>query len=137
MSEMSVQEAYRVLQANCGIGKGDKVEVVRAPFLYDGVNSYPDHWRKRVGNVYRIDNIESTTGWFGFSHEGRNFYDGCYTIPFYCLELVEKAKPELPPILVGGNEVKFIRGDIPRIEVCGVSVHKETLRKILERLDEN
>lgn len=127
---MEVEEAYRVLQANCGIEEGDTVRVVRgAPdnmaYSYHDCSSIASY----VGQIATVSIV--VPNWIMIKTKD----DLSWNTPFFCLELVEKAKPELPPILVSGNEVKFISGDIPRIEVCGILVHKETLKQILERLE--
>lgn len=136
MSEMSVKEAYRVMQAKCGIEVGDTVKIVRG---YDG------RWAKAVGfsgtglccEFNRIVGETRQVASVGTWHIGLDWNGRGSEIfaPFFCLELVEKAKPKLPPIMVGGNEVKFFREGISHIEVCGVTVHKETIRKILDRME--
>ncbi len=129
MTDMSVIEALRVLRNACGIAKGDKIEVVKAPSAScdQYLPRYIGYWGERIGKTYRIRCMDSTPG--RFSLEGSHRYN----IPFDCLELVEKAKPEPPPIVVGGHEVAFLDDGI---RVCDISVKKETLREILKRLEE-
>ncbi len=129
MSDMSVKEAYRVLQAECGIEVGDRVKVLRMPTGKDGKLG----WKERnsasddiTGREYKIEMDNGSRG-FALENCGADY-------PFFVLELVEKAKPELPPIMVGGHEVAFLDD---RIRVCGISVKKETLREILKRLEGN
>jgi len=124
MGEMLVKEACKVMQANCGIDEGDKVELVRLPFRYD----YPlgrradviKYLRNYMGNIFTA---RHTIG-------RENFSIGlAYNVPFYCLELVEKADP---PIKVGSYEVEFYDNGI---KVCGIKIPTETIRKILDRLE--
>ena len=130
MSEMSVKEAYKVLQAECGIETGDKVKVLR---MYERHEMgcalcVEDQRRMKVGDIYFAE-IRSTSN----SISLRNEKDICVGFaPFFALELVEKAKPELPPIMVGNHEVEFLDGEI---EVGCETVSKETLLQILERLE--
>ncbi len=127
MSEMSVKEAYKVMQANCGIEKGDTVEVLRVPTEYDRAYG----WTGAGGSNYFCNGkrvlVEHNLGSDGFSLKGF-----VYSYPFPCLRLIEKAKPELPPIMVGNHEVEFLDGEI---EVGCETVSKETLLQILERLE--
>jgi len=128
-----LQEAYKVMQEHCGIEVGDTVKVVRAPFDGEADKEYGKHWRNRIGNIYRVDNIDSTPGRFGLAHSGKNMYSGDYNVPFYCLELVEKAKSELPPIMIAGRAVEFFGASIGL--GGGVIVSKAILLQILERLE--
>ena len=135
MSDMSVEEAYRVLQAACGIEVGDKVKVRRMP---TGINEMgwdpatfgldnPDRLRM-VGRAAMVKDIHERLG-ISVLYE---YKDGGDRWPFFCLELVEKAKPEPPPIYIGDMSVKFTDGGI---KVCDISVSKDKLQEILNRIE--
>lgn len=128
---MDITEAYRVMQADCGIEAEDEVKLLRM---------YEDH---EMGcNLVKYDQRRMVVGHNYFAVRARSGL--CMILqdrrkgtcvghaPFFCLELVEKAKPELPPITVGGREVIF-GGD--GCIIGGLPVSKPTLCEILERLE--
>ncbi len=132
MSGITIEQAYEKMQAECGIEAGDMVKQLRG--ARDGEMGW-DH--SGMGDTYTTSGIFFVicmqSGVEGvmlnkdkYSEHG-NFY------PFFCLELVEKAKPELPLIEVGGHRVAFLDD---RIRVCDISVSHETLREILKRVEE-
>ncbi len=129
MSEMSVQEAYRVLQANCGIEAGDKVKVLRAAKTSEMGWGYgwDKKYSKHIGDIGVVDRITPNDNGFYIVFAHDNIY-----APFFVLELVEKAKPELPSIVIAGSKVEF---HDDHIRVCGIMVPNATLRNILERLE--
>jgi len=129
MSGMTVKEAYRILQAECGIEYEDEVKLLRMYKKYEmGCDLCPEDQRSmRVGDNYFADPCGS-----GMKLRDKN--KSCVGFaPFFCLELVEKAKPKPPPIMVGEHEVVFL--DNGKIRVCQEVISKETLRLMLERLE--
>ncbi len=130
MSEMSVQEAYKILQAECEIEAGDKVRIVRAFSTQEmGTTIYfNSSMANDVGKTFIVSKYAEPT-----SNNGGGYEVNKWFWPFFCLELVEKAQPKPPPIMVGEHEVKFLPD--AQIEVCDVMVSKETLQEILERLE--
>lgn len=80
---MNVQEAYKVMQANCGIEVGDKVKVLRA--AKDDENGWKEEWASdmsaQIGKTLVVQEIDGNRG-FRLSDE--------YFYPFFVLELVEK-----------------------------------------------
>ena len=131
MSEMSVKEAYKVLQVKYGIEVGDKVKILRSwhkdELGFDGV--LHSERASAIGKVGVVD----------FPHDGHISVSGFehnpslyIHTPFFALELIEKAKPELPPIVVGGERVEF-EGNL--IRIGGITVSKTILLRILERLE--
>jgi len=134
MSEMSAREAYRVLQGGFGARGGDDVKVVRGyteeeandmGFTASGMRG---EFNRLVGKIVPVVNV----GIYHIEIPDPNNEGGGIYAPFFCLELVEKAKPKPPPIMVGGNVVKFLDG---KIRVCDVTVSGETLHKMLDRLE--
>lgn len=92
-----LQKAYATMQAACGIEKGDTAKVLREWDRGEmGFEGYYPHCAmpRVVGMVGEVKCIND--GSISLS----NFVDdplGTYiNVPFFCLELVEKAKPELP-----------------------------------------
>lgn len=80
---MNIQEAYRIMQENCGIEVGDKVRILRMPKYHEngwsaGVNPYMEEY---IGQIYTVTAIRSD---WGFSLDN-------WWWPFFVLELVEKA----------------------------------------------
>lgn len=125
--EMSVKEAYKVLHDNCGIEVGDRVKVLRKFKSYE--SGFGNSWTSEKASMIGKEFIVGTDlAHMGYSPEN----DPCSHYPFFVLELIEKAKPELPPIMVGACEVEFFGGSIGI--GGGVMISKETLREILERL---
>lgn len=129
---MDIKEAYRVMHANCGIELGDTV----IPLFKFKPRSlgYKNNWTpghaEMIGRECTVVKDDGNNG-FALELEGGPRLH----FPCFALELVEKVKPKLPPIMVGGNEVKFIHDPFPVIEVCGVTVHKATLEEMLKRLE--
>jgi len=122
MSEITIKQAYKVMQAACGIEVGDKVKVLRMPsegkelgWNYNGYGAIGQR-RKAVGERLKVINID---------------YNGIllsvdvlsYPWPFFCLELVEKAKPELPA------DVTFTKEGL---KVGGIFLSKDTIRENLD-----
>lgn len=133
MSEITVKEAYRVLQANCGIEDNDRVRLLR---MYEAHEMgcdlcLEDQRNMRIGDIY-FANFDHVGGCIRLRDEATPRGTCVGFAPFFCLELVEKAKPEPPPIKVGSHEVEF-HGD--HITVGCETITGETLRKILGRLE--
>lgn len=127
---MDITEAYRVMQKHCRIEVGDKVRVLRTvegSEMGFGQSSRLPERDGAVGECFRVMNIASDNQGIELNCPGYMHF------PFFCLELVEKAKPELPPIMVGSHEVEFI--DNEGIRVCSEYVAIGTLRKMLDRLE--
>lgn len=122
MSDMSVKEAYKVLQAECGIEVGDKVKVVRSAPA-DMEYSYHDCSiiASYVGQIATIDAV--VPDWIMI----RTADDLCWNTPFFCLELVAKAKPKatyLPP-----PDVTFEKNGLT---VRGTFISKDTIKRNLD-----
>ena len=130
MSDISVQGAYKRLQAECGIGNNDEVKLLRMYEKYEmGCDLCVEDQRgMKVGDIYFAEIRHSSN-----SIVLRNKKGNCVGFaPFFCLELIKKVKPKSPPIMVGDHEVEFLDGEI---EVGCETVSKTTLRQILERLE--
>lgn len=88
MSDMSIQKAYRVMQAHCGIEKGDMVKILRI-------------WREgEMGSCCTMSPGSEMAEFVGIIGKADIYSDhitvvnsdGLYVhVPFFCLELVEKA----------------------------------------------
>ncbi len=134
MSDMSVKEAYRVLQAACEIEGGDTVRIVRGYMESeaDKIGFYSiglcKEFNQMIGKTKRVVAVCRNYIELPFREAGNTIF-----APFYCLELVEKAEPGLPPIEIGGHKVAFLDD---RIRVCDISVSHKTLREILKRVEE-
>lgn len=128
---MDLKAAYKVMQEHCGIEDRDEVKLLRTYKTYEmGCDLHSLDKRKViVGGHYFADLTNICNG-----IKLRDKPNGkCVGFaPFFCLELVEKAKPEPPPIYVDDHEVEFLDG---KIRVCDVTVSKETLKQIYERLE--
>jgi hypothetical protein len=97
---MTVQEAYKVMQDNCGIEVGDIVKVLRIAKDYEmGWSSF---WKKGmdgyVGKTFTVSRIRPGNGIFT-SH-------GSWWFPFFVLELVSK-KPEVKEVTMAEVCSKF------------------------------
>lgn len=129
---MDVREAYKVLQAECGIEVGDKVKISRGyekdeahrmGFTLTGLS---EEFRGMVGKIKHVVEVADSHISLPFGHDTEIY------VPFFCLELVEKGKPELLPIIIGPYEVKFLDN---KIKVCDITITKGTLKQILDRLE--
>lgn len=91
---MSVAEAYKVMQANCGIGVGDTVKVLRKAEDYE--NGWGYDWQYRmnetIGTCFVVNGV--TSG-------GILSKDWGY--PFFVLELVKKGKKLPEPIRISSQ----------------------------------
>jgi len=117
---MDAKEAYRVLQANCGIENGDKVKVLRVPKEYElgsSALSAPED-AKFVGKVVTVHQVgEREIRVEGLGH--------CFWgFPFFCLELVEKAKPKPSSDVVSFTDEGVTAG--------GIFISKDTIRRNLD-----
>lgn len=117
MSELT--EAYKVMQAACGIEVGDKVKVLRgweqSEMGFEGV-IYQDSTRSNfVGEECIVSEMRDTN-----VTVGDMLGEFCVSIPFFCLELVEKAKPELP------KDVSFEKDGMT---VSGTFVSLDTIKR--------
>lgn len=125
---MELQDAYKVLQAACGIEVGDMVKVLRAPTksyeLGSSVLSAALD-KEFVGGTFPVSSIKARQ----ISLEGRG--ERYWGFPFFCLELVRKTAPS---IKVGSHTVEFT-GD--GIKVGCEVVSKETLEQIWRRVNED
>lgn len=116
MSEMSVKEAYGVLQAACGIKVGDKVRILMKPTpCKDGWGYFGDGvYEADVGHSFKVEGVSLDKTAFILP---RSRY-----LPFYCLELVEKA-PKAP------SNVSFEKDGLT---VGGTFVSLNTIRRNLD-----
>ena len=133
---MSIKEAYKKMQAECGIEAGDTVRVIRDCELkemgWGGDYIDKDALSNMKGLKARVIAVQSDRININCTKNGSG-YRSHLQVPFYCLELVEKAKPELPPIMIGEYEVAFL--DNGNIRVCQEVITKATLQEILERFE--
>ena len=88
-TKMDIKEAYKVMQENCGIEVGDKVKVERLFKLGEfGVGF------SRGGIPNRIVGETGTVRRASYSSFTVDFDGESWALPFFALELVEKAKKE-------------------------------------------
>lgn len=92
--EMNLQEAYKVMQANCGIEVGDTVKVLRKAKSYE--MGWEDSWAlamdETVGELYTV---------ISYDEEYKEFrLDNHFQYPFFVLELVKKGKKLQEPIRI-------------------------------------
>jgi hypothetical protein len=95
--EMGVEEAYQVMQDNCGIKVGDKVRVLRKAKSFEmGWDtiwvSFMDEYIGSIGKVLGSLDIHGLKVGFDDGSE--------YAFPFFVLEKVEKYKTK---IRIDGN----------------------------------
>ena len=131
MSDITIEQAYEKMQAACGIGNKDEVKLLRMYETHEmGCSlNVVDQRAIKVGNNYFAE-IEYST----HNIRLRDNLGNCVGFaPFFCLELVEKAESEPPPIMVGGNAVEFHDG---HITVGCERISHGTVRAILKRVEE-
>ncbi len=102
--EMDLKEAYRVMQKASGIEVGDKVKVLRTAKRGEmGWYGLCDNTRMQklnLGQILKVANIADT----GECYIELEFYNGGTTfIPFFTLEIIEKAKQE-KMVTIDGKE---------------------------------
>lgn len=101
---MDIKKAYQKMQAECGIDVGDKVRVLRTAKCGEmgwyGLCDCTRMQKLNLGQVLKVTMInEYTDGYI----ELEKRHGGLTFIPFFALELVEKAKPE-KMVTVKGSE---------------------------------
>lgn len=122
---MDVKEAYKVLQAACGIEAGDRVKVLRT-FKSGEMGCEADPYNENgrmnsvVGKTGVVDTVASDA-WI-MIHVGGSYIN----VPFFCLELVEKASQ----IKVGSHNVEFTDDGI---KVGCEKVSDETIKAIYNK----
>lgn len=122
MSEMTVEQAYKVMQAHCGIEVGDKVKVLRGFKQGEmGTDGSDISSSDLVGDIGVVTN--SCSSWFHLKMDKHIRGKTEMHYPFFCLELVEKAKPELPA------DVSFTDDGLT---VRGTFLSKDTIRRNLD-----
>jgi len=89
---MNLQEAYKVMQANCGIEVGDTVKVLRKAQGHElgWDNTWTNAMDAFIDKICVVKYI-GNSGIHGYNQE----LDNWYLFPFFVLELVKKA-PKLP-----------------------------------------
>lgn len=81
---MNIQEAYKVMQENCGIEVGDKVRILRKAKSYE--SGWGNTWETQMSDqVGKTDRVVDIKPW------GIRLKTAGYDYPFFVLELVEKA----------------------------------------------
>ena len=87
IEKLSLQEAYKLMAANCGIEKGDTVRVIRK------ANDHEMGWMNSW--IYTMDEYIGRTFVVSLEDNGNGFnFDG-YSFPFFVLELVKKAEKSI------------------------------------------
>lgn len=91
MSEMSLREAYRVMQEHCGIEEGDIVTplFIFTPYALGYENGWTREHKEMIGKKYTVVRDDGNSGFALNSSSLLHF-------PCFALKLIEKAKPELP-----------------------------------------
>lgn len=128
---MNLNEAYLTLHKASEISAGDTVKIIRAPSKEDELgwqgngcfSGAEDCWVNSVGKSALI-NVDAGQKGFHFSAIGEYW-------PFFCLELIKKGTPPIPPINIGDNVVEFTDKGI---KVGCQEVSKEVIIEIYERL---
>ena len=92
MGKMTIEQAYKVMRAEWqsqnSVNNGDKLKILR-PFRTEELGtpiSFVSSMKNDVNKTLEVTDISITGGYR---------LNGWYW-PFFCLELVEKAKPKLP-----------------------------------------
>ena len=94
---MNLQEAYLVMQDNCGIEVGDTVRILRA--AKDCETGWTVNWVSPA-----MDNMVNTLATVvGITGNGIVFEEHCYFYPFFVLELIKKGEEE-KMVTVKGKE---------------------------------
>lgn len=82
----NMEEAYRALQTQCGIRRGDRVKVLKK--ARSGEKGWHNSWNglmnAAIGNTYTV--LEVSSSGIRLNSPGR---DIGYWFPFFVLELVE------------------------------------------------
>lgn len=132
MNEISIQEAYRILQAASGFEVGDKVRCVRHFKMFEGGSSsisslcgskqaFVDD--KAVGTISAIDK--------GAIHVDCGIeYLGARTFPFFTLELVGKGGKLPAPIQLDSGEYSVEFKEAGNIKVGCQNIKFKTLEEI-------
>ncbi len=121
MSDITIEQAYEKMQAACGIEAGDEVKLLRAckpKELGYGFDPYNE--------TGRMDEAVGKTGLV--QDKGRNYLmvsigEHVMNVPFFVLELAEKARLEIP------NNVSFTADGL---KVGEVFLSKDTIRRNLD-----
>ena len=132
---MQISEAYRVLEANCGIEVGDTVKVLRR-VVGRGRWGWRLDWTSdmdaMIGKEYKVERFELGCGFQLVGSSGYRRY-----FPFFVLELVKKGAKH-PEIKIGSHTVEFEdAGRVVRVgcqsvtffDVKAIYEHMLTLRK--------
>jgi len=100
---MNVQEAYNVLQENCGIKVGDQVRVLRiAKDDEMGWKLDWDEWMdEAIGNIYEVIEISPIDGIL------LNIDDNSWYFPFFVLEKIEGKDEKILEVTMQEVEDKF------------------------------
>jgi len=116
---MNVEDAYLLMQENCGIKVGDEVKVLRAAKSRE--NGWGDDWVKKmdyqVGSNFVVSSLHERSG--------VKLSSG-YWVPFFVLE---KIIP--PPIMIGSYQVVFEKD---YITVGYQKVTKDQIKQIYDRM---
>ena len=117
-SQMNIQEAYKVMQDNCGIEVGDYVKVLRKAQNHE--NGWKLSWKKRmdifIGNTLEV--LDKNDDW-GFQLSASDGFYGYYHFPFFVLELVEKGhkpkKVDVAWVKLNENHTAIVKKDNVRV----------------------
>jgi len=88
MSELTLQECYEEMQANCGIKVGDQVRVLRTAkdFELGWGTFWMQSMKDAVGKIFDVLEVEYNDGILLHTQDG-DFY-----VPFYVLEKIKQVK---------------------------------------------
>ncbi len=90
---MDLKEAYKMLQSESGIEKGDTIKIIRIPKEREmgwGL-PFPDNVPNVVGNIFKVVEVDEN-GARGIKIKYEDDYH--FWVPFFVCEIVEKAKKD-------------------------------------------
>lgn len=86
---MNYREAYRILQAKCGIKVGDRVKVLRTFKLHElGCNAVWGNHKNLIGQTFKVIGIGVSDRSFALNIPTPRGWEGYNLFPFFVLEKV-------------------------------------------------
>lgn len=101
---MSLAEAYKVMQANCGIEVGDTVKVLRK--AKDKENGWGINWHTGMTSFIGDEHVVRSINDLGIVMK-----DSSYAFPFFVLERIKKGKKLPYPVRISSEYKAMFRED--------------------------